>query len=181
MADILCVRTDWDRTALPLPIASRFFTLHISPEPEHPAGRKGLGLVRMWEQLAAPDAAGMLILDGDVAIDPEDFAQMLTAVGAAPGAVHTAPVRLWPASTHLKTWVWGHGRGRYSNVWYEEGLDTFTFCFTYLPRTLTEACIGAGMAEWHYPHVDRNTVRQARQLGLTVNLVQDCSPKHANY
>ena len=181
MPGILCVRIDWDRTAIPLRIASRFYTLHVAPEPAYPFGRKGLAIARTWQQLAAPDCAGMLVLDGDVVIDPRDWDLMLAAAGKRPGIVHTAPVRLWPVSTHKDGWVWGHGRGQYSSDDVRDGIDTFTFCFTYLPRALIERCIEAGLDEWQYPAVDRSVVREARAAGLTVNVVRDCQPKHINY
>jgi hypothetical protein len=178
---ILCVRLNWNHTAIPLPIASRFYTLHVAPEPEYPFGRKGLGLARAWQQLAAPDAAGMLLLDGDVAIDPLDYDAMLAAVDKRPGIVHTGQVRLWPVSTRLDAWVWGHGRDGYSQRGGTAGLNTFTFCFTYLPRALVEHCIGQGMEEWQYPHVDKNTYEAARELGLAVSLVADAQGKHLHY
>lgn len=183
MPQILCVRLDWNHTAIPLRIASKFFRLEVNPEPQYPFGRKGLSLAGAWKQLAGPDIAGMLLLDGDVAIDPHDYDRMLKAIDTAPEVVHTAPVKLWPISTHLKNWVWGHGRnGRYSqDNPADDELDTFTFCYTYLPRKLIEACIDKGLSTWAYPGVDRNVCEVARSIGMPVRLVRDCRPKHLNY
>ena len=183
MAQIICIRLDWNHTAMPLRIASKFFTLEVNPEPAHPFGRKGLALAGAWDQLAGPDIAGMLILDGDVAIDPLDHKHMIKAIDDEPHMlVHTAPVVLWPVSTHLENWVWGHGRNsRYSQDDGEEDLDMFTFCYTYLPRKLVESCIEHGLARWTYPHVDSNFCKAARSIKMPVHVVRDARPKHLNY
>jgi hypothetical protein len=183
MAQITCIRLNWNHTAMPLRMASKFFTLDINPEPAHPFGRKGLALTGAWKQLTGPDVAGMLLLDGDVAIDPLDHEHMIQAIDKEPhDIVHIAPVLLWPTSTHHGTWVWGHGRnGRYSQEDTGEDLDTFSLCYTYLPRKLIEACIEHGLPAWTYPHVDRNVCTQARSLKMPVNLVRGANPKHLNY
>jgi hypothetical protein len=179
---ILLVRVVWNHEAIPLRISRRFFTLDFGPEPEFPFGRKGLAIARAWQQLAAPDVTGMLILDGDVAIDPVDLAVMMAAIHAEPDAIHTAPVRLWPVSTRLERWVWGHGRGgRHSQEDPDEDLDAFTFCFTYLPRELIEHCTGHGMESWMFPHVDKQVCLAAAELDLPVRLVRGAQPKHTNY
>lgn len=183
MAYLICIRLDWNHTAIPLRIASKYFTLEICPEPAHPFGRKGLALAGAWRQLQAPNIAGMLLLDGDVAIDPIDHEHMLKAIDGEPdNVIHTAPVVLWPVSTHLGSWVWGHGsNGQYSQADHDDGLDMFTFCYTYLPRKLIEACIEQGLDEWTYPAVDRTVCKVARSIGMPVHVVRDAKPKHLNY
>ena len=183
MAQIICIRLDWNRTAIPLRIASSYYTLHYGPEPAHPFGRRGLAMAGAWQQLAGPDIAGMLILDGDVAIDPHDHRHMLQAIDKDPhDTVHAAPVRLWPVSTHLTDWVWGHGAdGRFSQNDTDDHIDIFTFCFTYLPRRLMQACITSGLAEWTYPGVDGKFCQQARTIGMAVSVVREARPKHLNY
>lgn len=182
MPEILCLRIDWNHTAIPLRIASRFFTLEFGPEPEYPFGRKGLGLTRSWEQLAKDSIDGMLLLDGDVAIDPYDFEMMLKSIDAYPSDVHTTTVKLWPVSTKYDTWVWGHGRDEfYTQRDYSDKLDMFTFCFTYLPRRLIEYCIESGLAQWQFPLVDKNVCTHAKKLGVPIRIVRAASPKHLNY
>src|SRR5690242_10659791 len=110
MAEIVCVRMNWDRTALPQPIARHYYDMHVSPEPGYPFGRKGLVISAAWRQLASRNASGLLILDGDVAIDPEDHAAMLRAVDERPQLVHVAPVKIWPKSTKRSAWTWSHWR-----------------------------------------------------------------------
>ena len=164
------------------------------PEPEHPAGRKGLLLARIWQTLATPRSDGMLILDGDCVIDPADYAAMIAEACTGPEAVWTAPVRLWPRSTGFRYWVWGHrellaGRDPLPSgeetrrIWQADisDPDMFTFCFTYLPRVLVEACIKAGMAGWVYPHVDEGTWRTALEEDIPVRVARrGCAPKHTN-
>jgi hypothetical protein len=183
MAQIICIRLDWNHTAIPLRIASKYYTLHVDPEPAHPFGRKGLAIAGAWHQLAGPDIAGMLILDGDVAIDPHDHQHMLQAIDKDPhNTIHTAPVILWPTSTHTDSWVWGHGTGgHFTQDDTDDNLDTFTFCYTYLPRRLMEACLTSGLTEWTYPGVDGKFCHQARTIGTPVNVVRSASPKHLNY
>ena len=180
MERALLVRIDWDRTAIPLREAKKYYTLHVGPEAEFPFGRKGLALAGAWKQLATPGCAGMLILDGDVAIDPHDTTAMLTAIQAEPEAVHAAPVKLWPASTKRDGCVWGHGRGDFSTEDPDDP-DLFGFSFTYLPRKLIEASIKAGLPEWSYPNVDRMTRKTAQQMKLPVRVVRQATPKHLNY
>jgi hypothetical protein len=179
VAEIVCIRVDWDRKAIPLRIV-RYHAVHVLPEPGYPFGRKGLALAGAWRQLSGPKMDGMLILDGDVAIDPLDHAVMFTAIGDEPDAVQVAPVKLWPISTHRKSWVWGHGQGDYSQLGMDEP-DVFTFSYTYLPRALIEACIEAGMEDWTYPGVDRHVSEVARESGIPVRVVWDASPKHLNF
>lgn len=181
MATILCIRTNWNHTAIQLRIAEKFFTLEINPEPEYPFGRKGLALKRAWQQLSEPHFSGMLILDGDVAIDPHDYEAMLKAIDRNPNDVCTTSVKLWPTSTLELSWRYGHGRGEYSQADYSSNLDTFTFCFTYLPRVLIESAIRAGLALMYYPHVDVFVCQQAQKLKLPVHLVREATPKHLNY
>jgi hypothetical protein len=104
------MRVNWDRTAPPfhMPGAVRWFDLHVGPEPGYPFGRRGLAIARAWEQLGNRKDAGMLMMDGDVAIDPLDLAAMGDAIAQTPKMVLVGPVRLWPASTMRESWVWGH-------------------------------------------------------------------------
>jgi hypothetical protein len=177
--DIVCIRVCWDRTEVPF-YADGFHVVRVSPETAWPLGRRGAALAGAWRQLATPQAAGMLTLDGDVVIDPADYEAMFSALAADPAAVHVAPLRLWPVSTHADSWVWGHGRGVFSQEDTDDP-DLFTFGFTYLPRALIGACIKAGMTRWTYPNVDRKVCDQARTLGIPARVVRGASPKHLHY
>jgi len=122
----------------------------------------------------------MLVLDGDVVIDPVDHDAMFAAIDKEPDAVHVAPVKLWPVSTHLDGWVWGHGLEFFSAK-DPSRPDRFSFCYTYLPKRLLEACIKSGMDEWHYPGVDQKVSKVCRELGIPIRVARSCQPKHLNY
>ena len=111
MASVICVRLDWDHTAIPLRLPGTWHTVRIAPEPGYPAGRKGLQLAGAWDQYAGPATDGMLIMDGDVVADLADVRDMLRAIDVAPRAVWTAWARLWrpvPGVDPWPGWVWAH-------------------------------------------------------------------------
>jgi hypothetical protein len=179
---VVLIRLIWDHQAVALPRLPQFRSVHVMPEAGYPCGRKGLVLAAAWRQLGGPGTAGLVILDGDVMTDPHDLAAMLAAVEREPGAVHVAPVRLWPVSTGLDRWVWGHGKDAFTRELVTEGINKFGFSFTYLPRALMGAAVAAGLSRWQYPDVDQNMMRQRDRLGVPVRLVGDgCHPTHMNY
>jgi hypothetical protein len=180
LAERVQVRVDWDHTAIPLPLPG-FKILRIGPEPGYPYGRKGLALAGAWRQLSTPTADGMLLLDGDVAIDLLDLAAMVGSVSRETQDVHTAAVRLWPAgmaSGH--SWVWAHWEDEPSQ---HSDLNPrrFSFCFTWLPRRLIDAAVKAGLEQWTYPDVDRQVSLLARRLAIQVHVVPGCTPKHLHF
>jgi hypothetical protein len=179
VADLVSVRLDWDRTAIPLRLPG-FHVIHLAPEPSHPFGRKGLALAGAWRQLAQNSPDGMLILDGDVAIDLLDLAAMRAAIHVEPSAVHTAPVRLWPASMHGDSWVWSHWTGQPSQD-DQPAPVRFSFCFTYIPARLIDSAVKAGLESWSFPHVDRLLSLHAKKTGIPVRIVAGCTPKHLHF
>jgi hypothetical protein len=161
---------------------TRWFDLHIDPTPEHPFGSKGHAFSEAWRVLGNKECAGMLLMDADVSIDPIDYSAMGEAVNAEPAAVHTAPVRLWPASTQRASWIWGH--------WCDECKqgqqfcaqpDRFTFSFTYLPRRLLSLADKAGLKGWTFPGVDLRMAAVAKRNNIPVRVVPECHPKHMHY
>lgn len=169
-----------------------FHDICVFPEPEHPKGRKGMTIYSAWRDMHGPDDAGLLILDGDVAIEPTDLNAMVQHVASDREAVWTAPVKLWPKSTHLPSWVWGHRRQPPDGINQQDLMqfwqtdipdpDWFTFCFTYLPRSLVEAAYDAGIDTWKYPNVDKNMHELAKKLDYKVKVVRgDCHPRHINF
>lgn len=162
-------------------LPGRWHTLRLTPEPDWPFGRKGLALLRTWQQIQmSRQEAGMVILDGDVAIDPVDYQAMMGSITREPGAVHAAPVRLWPRSTQWKAWTWAHHRGEPSQNDCDDP-TVFSFSFTYLPRALIEGCGRAGMAKWTFPTCDSKVTQIAAQLHLPVRVVRDAHPTHLHY
>jgi hypothetical protein len=177
MPDVVCARFCWDRTELRIRVP-RFHVMRYGPVPGYPAGRRGFEMAGAWRQLSTPSCSGMICLDGDVAVDHVDLAAMMVAVDADPAAVHVAPARLWPASTHLDGWVWAHGRSGRLSAQDCDNPDRFTFCFTYLPRALIQGC---ELAAWAYPDVDRKISAAAVAGGLRIKVVREASPKHMNF
>src|SRR5277367_2072602 len=130
--------------------------LHVAPETAAPFGRKGLALAAAWTQLEEAETTGMLILDGDVVIDPYDYHMMYRAIEAEPDAVHIAPVRLWPVSKgDISGWAWGHCKDNNFTAEMTLDPDFFSFNFTYVPRRVVELAIRAGLKNWQYPVVDK--------------------------
>jgi hypothetical protein len=181
VAVMLC-RINWNNTAIKLgELPGRWHELHIGPEPEHPFGRKGAALLGAWHQLQQTrEEAGIVILDGDVAIDPLDQLAMMKAVTLEPDVVHTAPVRLWPKSTQWGGWTWGHHRGQPGQESLEDP-TVFSFNFTYLPRRLLAICKQAGMARWTFPNCDSQVCTTAARNKIPVRVVHGASPKHLHY
>jgi hypothetical protein len=191
VVNLICVKIAWMGKTI-ASMEQPFHAIHVMPEPEHPKGRKGLVMASAWRQMATEDDAGMLVLDSDVAIEPTDLLAMVHHIGRDRDAVWTAPVRLWPRSTHLPSWVWGHRRPAPEGASPEEALrlwqtdiddpEWFTFCFTYLPRRLIDEAVAAGLTTWHYPYVDRNMHLLAKDKGIPVRVVRGgCHPRHINF
>ena len=188
MAQVVCVRVTWNGSAPPLPplwwrdgdyiYRAKFFPIDVHPTIDDPVGRKGYALARAWQTLRG-DTDGMLILDGDVIIDPTHLAAMMGCIDSDPGCVWTAPVKIWPVSTHRRDWVWAHWETKASQE-IDEHPRWFSFCFTYLPRPLIDAAIRSGLRSWVYPKVDSNVARAAQRMGITARTVP-CFPIHTHW
>lgn len=180
-AQTVRVRIRWKGRALDYR-PPRFHELDVMPESGAPFGRKGRQILGAWLQLAGRDTAGMILLDGDVAIDPLDLAAMNHAIATDPAAVHVAPVRNWSVSTARGEWEWGHWPFGTEPGQELRTAGRFSFGFTYLPRTMFDRGRGpSGWDSWHYPWCDRNASELARRLRLAVHLVPGCHPKHLHY
>jgi hypothetical protein len=182
---LLFLRLIWDGHHIHFPLrlhGVNMKELHVAPETSAPFGRKGLALASAWTQLVEDDMSGLLILDGDVVIDPFDYHIMYTAIEKEPDAVHIAPVKLWPASkSDINGWAWGHCKNNHFTSVMTLDPDFFAFNFTYVPRRVVELAIKAGLKNWQYPQVDRMMSRTARQAGVPMRVVEACQPKHLNY
>lgn len=162
--------------------AVRFLDVDVTPEPGFPQGRKGLAIASAWQAFGGTQQAdGMILADKDVALDPQMILAMSAAVHAEPAAVHTAPVRIWPATTGRAQWTWAHWRDQPSQH-VDEDPVWFSFCFTYLPRALLDhADRQAGLRTWTYPSVDARMSKLAAQLRIPVRVVPDCYPVHVHW
>jgi hypothetical protein len=181
----LFIRVIWDAHTIKIPLrlwGANVKELHLGLDPNHPFGRKGLALEQAWQQLAPADCAGMLILDGDTLIDPQDYALMCEAIESDPAAVHVAPARIWPASKpELRGWSYAHWSKGPTQQLETEGIEFFTFNFTYLPASLLQASIKAGLKGWQFPLVDSRVSRCARMNRIPVHVVTGATVKHLNY
>lgn len=190
-----CIRVIWDRNRVwPMPPVryhrnggqrvAVFHEVHVGPEPGFPAGRKGLALAGAWLQHGIPsEADGMIILDADVAVDPQMVAAMIAACASDPESVWTAPAKIWPTTTGRGDWIWAHWEnedGESQDC--DEVARWFSFCFTYLPRRLIEHCLKNNrLQSWTYPIVDASVCKAARRIGVKGKVVPDCFPVHLHY
>ena len=181
MAEIILVKVNWDKTAVKLEMDRHYYNLAVCPEPCHPFGQKGMWLQRAWQQLGGYGHAGMLVLDGDVAIDRYDHEMMISAIHFQPDMVHVAPARIWPVSTRQERWTWAHWSSEPSQVLETEDVKWFSFNYTYLPRKVIERAIKDGLPEGRYPFVDTNVCLSAQRCDAAVNVVITCQPKHLHY
>lgn len=160
-----------------------FRRVNIETSTEYPIGRRGLLLANCWKSLAVKNTSGMLMMDGDIVIDPCDLDGMFQVMKRWSDDVITAPVRIWPVSTQRPTWSWGH-RHSYDNYkhWQENvsDPDMFSLSFTYIPRRLIEASM-PDLKDWVYPHVDVGFGEVAKKEGIPVHVADNCWPKHCNY
>lgn len=179
--DYMSIRFIWNNQE-PVTKGLGFRDIYINPSADYPFGRKGLALMTAWECMGEPNnEMGMLILDGDVAIDPLDNHGMLQHIWSDPFSVWVAPARIWPISHLGDSWTWGHGRDKKFTQEDIDDPDMFSFCFTYLPRELIELMKQAGADDWEYPNVDHSTWLLASANGIRVKVARECSPKHMHY
>jgi hypothetical protein len=159
----------------------KFHELSVYPEIEYPVGRKGLVLWSAWQQLGVKaNADGMLIVDGDVAIHPGHVIAMFNAINDKPDAVHTAPVKLWPGTSGYDSWVWAHWEHEPSQE-IDRVAKYFSFCFTYLPKKLLDACYKGGIINWAYPNVDASVSDWARRSNIEGYSVPGIEPVHMHW
>lgn len=191
MANVCCVQVRWRDKGFDLPVIQygsnnvvnsvKFHPLIINPELQYPLGRKGLALWSAWQQLGVKaDADGMLIADSDVAIDPSMVATMFNAIHERPNDVHTAPVKLWPSSTGRIDWIWAHWKDEASQT-IDNDARFFSFCFTYLPKRLFNACEKGGIKGWTYPNVDASVSDWARRANIPGHSVPGIEPVHMHW
>jgi hypothetical protein len=138
-------------------------------------------LAGAWKQLNNNNMDGMLIMDGDVVIDPGDLTNMLTAIHEHDKMIVIAPARIWPISTKRKNWVWAHWSTEASQVMETENIRWFTFNFTYLPKKVIEQALTDGLTEWTYPNVDKRMSESAVTAGVPVYVAENVLPKHLNF
>jgi hypothetical protein len=175
--NVMSVRFSW-LTPSALPDPGHFFEVVMTAEPEYPHGRRGMWMSRCWDYGRANGADGLLCLDGDTAVDPVDVAVMCAAIEEDAESVHTAPVRLYPP---YGEWIWAHGRDYYTQECVTEGINLFGFAFTWLPGSLLDDCVDAGLEGWRFPLVNKKVSGVAREASYRVSLVPEVWPAHLNW
>lgn len=111
----------------------------------------------------------VVLVEWDLAVDPEQLATFITRAAASPGAVRVAPYRLYyqyaddPWNPHQP--VWAHRRIENDRVRWVVDSDTschfFGFGLTYLPGELVAQYCAAdagplgddSFSKWHHRHV----------------------------
>jgi hypothetical protein len=182
MAEIICVRMNWDNKAIPIRIPGAFYTLHVDPSSAFPFGQKGMVLAGAWKQLDPDNKMdGMLIIDGDVAIDPLDLSNMLAAIHHHDKMVVVAPARIFPISTKRSEWSWAHWSVKASKEMETKNIRWFSFNFTYLPRRVIEQALTDNLVAWTYPSVDKRMSDAAFKAGVGVYVAESVYPKHLNF
>jgi hypothetical protein len=95
--------------------------------------------------------------------------------------------RIWSASkpelatAALDGWSWAHWAKAPTHDLVTEGIEFFSFNYTYLPAALVEAAIKRGLRGKMFPGVDQFVSRVARETRTPVRVVAGASPKHLNY
>lgn len=134
----------------------------------------------------APDIfpAGIILMDCDIAADPDDLAAMREAAQLAPGDVHTALVKNWPASTGRGEWMWSHRGGTLgAPVASQEIADPpayFATDLTYLPPLLLNLARPL-MHAWKWFEGDVQLSEIALRHGIPAHLVRGARPKHLHF
>jgi hypothetical protein len=177
MTGVMSVRFSW-QTPSALPDPGHFFEVVMTGDAEHPHGRRGMWMSRCWDYAQAHEADGLLCLDGDTAVDPVDVAVMCEAIENDDVSVHTTPVRLYPP---YDEWHWAHGRNHYTQECVIKGINLFGFAFTWLPGSLLNACVDAGLENWVFPMVNKNVSAIAQEKRYKVNLVPNVWPVHVHW
>jgi hypothetical protein len=183
----LFARFNWDGTAvqqnLPYHPYMTFKDIHITPSAQWPTGQKGLALARYWEtqecRLSPP--LGIILLDGDVVIDPSDLRFMVQAIEMNPVSVHTAPVKLWTHTARGPMWTWAHQDERGLSAEPCDNPIYFSFGFTFLPGILMDAAVSGDLRNQIYPYVDEYMSNLAAKNGIGIRVVNDCAPKHLHF
>lgn len=160
------------------------YLLHVFPEPGFPYGLKGREFSGLWRGLPAARPPGLLLLDPDIAADPDDLAAMTAAAAAAPQLLHTAAVKLWPQSTGLDDWIWSHRGGTFDQPAATQQEDVpIAYVATgmlYAPARLLDLVAEAG-PRWNVYQWDVGVSELALAHGIEARLVPGCRPKHLHF
>lgn len=156
----------------------------LAPEPDWPHGRKGKATADAWSLYGSKVRTGLLVMDNDVAADPDDLAAMTEAVQQLPADVHTAMVKNWPASTSRPDWIWSHRAGRLGAP--EPTQDDsaavvyFATGMTWLPGRLLDLAADQ-LPTWPFHAFDVGLSEVALAHDIPAHAVPACRPKHLHF
>lgn len=158
--------------------------LHVTPEPNYPAGRKALHMSELWERVRTYPTPGILWIDPDIAADPDDLAAMAEAVEASPEDMHTGLVKLWPASTGWDHWIWSHRGGTLGQPAATQEVHPMVAYiatgFLWTPSRLLDL-VFPRIKHGLFHEVDVALSEAALQAGIPARTVLGCQPKHLHF
>lgn len=160
-----------DGRRVPLPCAHVPVHCYNTYDPRHIA--YGQVMINTWRQFNA--VAGMLWIEGDIALEPLHLDEIAHTVDLIPGCVVTAPFRLYPASTHHYHVQWpfyvetNNGGERILRA--DEPIPTVVRSFglgcTYLPAELL-ATKDMDICKYDWPSLDWKLSILARESGIPI-------------
>lgn len=160
------------------------YVLDVRPEDGYPRGREAKELSDLWVKLRDADIPGLLLLGCDVAADPDDYAAMAAAASRTTGRVLTGMVKLWPASTGRKEWMWSHRGGTLGNPVASQYENTtiayFSLGFLWVPRKLLDIAFPA-YDNWQWGEMDVKLSELAYRNYIPVHAVHGARPKHLHF
>lgn len=160
------------------------YVLDVWPTDDYPRGREALELSDLWAQISTYGIPGVLLLGCDVAADPDDYAAMCTAADRRPDLVHTGLVKLWPAATKRREWMWSHRGGTLGNpVASQDDIifpTYFSLGFVYVPGQLLDLAFPKH-SDWKWGEMDVGLSEIAISNGIRLHVVYDARPKHVHF
>lgn len=176
------VQVEWDHWRVTSLLPDH--VLRVSPEPEHPRGRKARHMADYWRRARAEGAQGVLWQDPDIVLDPDIMAAMRRQVELAPEAIHVSVHKLWPASTMRDDWVWAHGLMKGETPVMSQRLESyaawFALGFTYTPARLLDLAL-PHMPAWVFGQVDSGLGAVARQHAIPAHAAGRVRPVHLHF
>ena len=173
---------EWNHWRIPSVAPDR--VIRVAPEPDAPRGRKAALMAEYWRHIRGSGVAGVIWQDPDIVADPDDLAAMRRHAETWPGMVHVAVHKLWPASTMLPDWVYGHGVMDGERPVLSQKLsgraDWFALGLTYTPAQLLDLAI-PHMPAWQFGQVDSGLGAVARQHRIPGRAVTAARPKHLHF
>lgn len=158
--------------------------MDVWPESDYPHGRKAFHMCELWNGVRTYNYPGVLWMDPDVAADPDDLGAMQLAVQAAPEAMHTGLVKLWPESTGRPDWIWSHRGGTLGQpAATQEDLHQVAYVstgFLWTPAVLLDLTL-PGLAGAQWAEVDVALSERALLAGIPAWTVAGCQPKHLHF